>query len=177
MTVQWFLGAGLKYVLAHIVQGVPHKPQKKPFSYLLFLIITVIHYCCHSGFCHAIAYVATLVALTLFRGYCLDFGWYWSVYWMVCGGGYVSGQTWQLGAAMFGPKHTPVGTCKINCKFTMTGKFLCQVLLQGMFQCKHTRFRTSNRLLEEKQLQYAAWLMLITQEYTCMLASSGPTYS
>ncbi len=51
---------------------------------------------------------------------------------------------------MFGPKHTPVGTCKINCKFTMTSKFLHQVVLQGMFQHKHTHFLHIKQALRRK---------------------------
>jgi len=48
------------------------------------------------------------------------------------------GLTRHYGSAMFGPKHTPVGTCEINRKFSDDRRVSPQVLLQCMFSLKHT---------------------------------------
>jgi len=110
--------ARLKYIPAYTVYiGSATRTTKETVDLLSrFPIIVVIRYALSYGFCHAVAYVATLLASTSFRRYCSDFGWYgWIIGRYV--GGYVLGRTWQPGADTIDPKHTPVGTCEINRKF------------------------------------------------------------
>ena len=137
MTVQRLIICGLYRDTQPICIEVPHKKSHLGTSH------------CHPHSpCHHIWYPCALPACIVImiqswwhryhlKGsvWILDgigriFGWYVQ--------GYVLGQTWQPIAAMFDLKHTPVGTCKINCKFNNDRRVSPQVLLQCMFSLKHT---------------------------------------